>query len=128
MLEHARDAAMTGAPLNAFDYLTSMTTVIHDPNMGGSKQGELTPLFLFIRTGISNAMDMGSARIFDVGAVWGKTESLGAKENRCCRTFKSEETKIPMTKESKESVIYIYSQHTPSPVYLITALPLGLSN
>jgi len=25
---------------------------------------------------------MGNARIFDVGAVWGKTEDLGVKENR----------------------------------------------
>jgi len=71
---------------------------------------------------------MGGARIIDVAAMWEQNRRLGAKENRCWSTFKNKETKIPMTKASKEFIIYIYLQHTPLPIYLIATLPLGLLN
>jgi len=65
--------------------------------------------------------------------MWGKTEGLGAKENRFFRTFKRKESKIPMTMttESKEFVIYLfatYSFRLPVSLYLITTLQLDLSN
>ena len=65
-------------------------------------------------------MCMGGARIFDVWEVRAKPR---ARENRYCWMFKSEETKIPMMKASKESVIYL--QYTPLLVYLIMTFPLG---
>ena len=58
------------------------------------------------------------------GSMRSKTEGLEAKESRYCWTFKSEQTKIRMTKESNESETYM--QHAPLPVYLITTLPLDL--